>query len=90
MPVDAAQPQLDLEADPVVDQQIGQMRTKIQRLEEENRSLRDKIEGTNDGISSYISEMSTMLDSQEIVPLSAENTRTGGVAMQNERDHEDD
>ena len=50
MPVDAAQPQLDLEADPVVDQQIGQMRTKIQRLEEENRSLRDKIEGTNDGI----------------------------------------
>lgn len=34
-------------------------------MESENRALRDKIESTNDGISSYISEMSTMLDSQD-------------------------
>jgi len=35
-------------------------------MEQENRALRDKIENTNSGISSYISEMSTMLDSQEL------------------------
>jgi predicted RNase H-like nuclease (RuvC/YqgF family) len=59
-------PQTDLESDPVLDQQISQLRTKISRVEIENRDLKDKIEVTNDGISSYISEMSTMLDSQEL------------------------
>jgi hypothetical protein len=41
------------------------MKVKISRMEQENRTLRDKIDSTNDGISSYISEMSTMLDSSE-------------------------
>ena len=60
------EPVQDLEADPIVDQQISQLKLKIQRMEQENRALRDKIENTNSGISSYVTEMSTMLDSQEI------------------------
>lgn len=32
----------------------------------DNANIRDKIENTNGGISSYISEMSTMIDSQEM------------------------
>ena len=58
-------PKTDLDADPVLDQQINQLRAKISRIEIENRDLKDKIEVTNEGISSYISEMSTMLDSEE-------------------------
>ena len=61
-----SEPIQDLEADPIVDQQISQLKLKVQRMEQENRALRDKIENTNSGISSYISEMSTMLDSQEL------------------------
>lgn len=56
----------DLDADPLVDQQISQLKLKISRMEQENRALRDKIEATNSGISSYISEMSTMLDSCDL------------------------
>ena len=60
---------IDLESDPLLDQQITQLQQKITRVKDENKSLREKIEATNAGISSYISEMSTMLDSNDLSML---------------------
>ena len=42
---------------------------KIDRIKNENNCFREKIENTNGGISSYISEMSTLLDSSELSSL---------------------
>ena len=60
---------VDLEADPLDDQQINQLQLKITRIKDENKGLREKIEAANSGISSYISEMSTMLDSNDLSML---------------------
>ena len=54
---------VNLESDPILDQQINQLKLKNQRIQEENKSLREKIESTNDNISAYLSEMSSMIDS---------------------------
>ena len=55
---------------------------KINRIEMENRDLKDKIEVTNEGISSYIAEMSTMLDSQEL-GQNFNGRGTGGQGLRN-------
>ena len=54
---------VNLDSDPIIDQQINQLKIKIQRMQEENKSLDEKIESTNENISNYISEMSSMIDS---------------------------
>ena len=54
---------VNLDSDPILDQQINQLKIKIQRMQEENNSLDEKIESTNENISTYISEMSSMIDS---------------------------
>ena len=57
---------VDLEADPILDEEITALQDKIKRLTIENQTVREKIENTNSGISSYISEMSSLLDSQDM------------------------
>jgi predicted RNase H-like nuclease (RuvC/YqgF family) len=54
---------VNLDSDPILDQQINQLKIKIQRMQEENKCLDEKIESTNENISTYISEMSSMIDS---------------------------
>lgn len=74
------QPEVNLESDPILDEDISRLQSKIDRLKEDNNSLKLKISNTNSGISSYISEMSTLLESEEFLqsidldmPLTAEN-----------------
>lgn len=55
---------VNLEADPLLDQQIQQLKNKIRRMERDNTGLEERIASTNDGISNYINEMSNMLDQQ--------------------------
>ena len=60
---------IDLEADPILDEEISRLQTHIEKLTVENDAIRDKIDNTSGGISSYISEMSTLIDSQELSSL---------------------
>lgn len=62
---------VDLEADPLIDEEINKLQIKIDKLSRENDAIRDKIENTNGGIETYISEMSTLIDSQEFPSLFA-------------------
>lgn len=64
---DVPQPITNLESDPLLDEDIERLTLKIQRLRNENSGIKSKIDNTNGGISSYISEMSTMLDSEEFM-----------------------
>ena len=81
--------EVNLQSDPVLDQQIEQLKTKIERMELEGRQLNQKIEDTNNSISGYISEMSTMLDSQDLNALinptmrgmNTQGARTGGTSQ---------
>jgi uncharacterized phage infection (PIP) family protein YhgE len=65
----AAPDNVDLDADPLLDEEINKLKTKIDKLTRENNAIRDKIENTNGGIEAYISEMSTLVDSQDFNSL---------------------
>lgn len=57
-------------------------------MKSENVSLKEKIENTNNGISSYISEMSTMLDSNDFGSLmspSQMDSLTGSIPNPSDR-----
>ena len=62
-----------MECDPLLDDEINRLQIKIERLMNENAGIKDKLEATNGGISSYIGEMSTLLDSEEFMALDLEN-----------------
>lgn len=49
----------------MLDNEIARLQLKIERLMNENAGIKEKLEATNGGISSYIGEMSTLLDSEE-------------------------
>ena len=58
-------PEPDLQSDPLLDQQISQLQTKVRRVEEENKQLQSQISQANASITDYITEMSTMLDAND-------------------------
>ena len=60
---------VNLDSDPLLDEEIERLNVKIERTKIDNNAMRDKIENTNGGISGYISEMSTLLDSTEFSSL---------------------
>ena len=58
---------------------------KIERLNSENRELEGKIENSNAGIQNYISEMSTMLDSNDfMLDMASEDMNAPGYFENNE------
>jgi len=64
--LDAHPDRVDLEADPLLDQEVEKLRAKIERLESEDKQLKEKIDSTNASISTYMSEMSNVIDSVDL------------------------
>jgi len=60
---------VNADGDPVLDEAISTLRSKIDRVQSDNESLRDKITNTGTSVHSYISEMSGLIDTPEINSL---------------------
>ena len=79
---------VDLASDPILDEQIAQLRAKVERLKNENQSVKEKIENTNSSVSTYISEMTSMIDSNDFGALmspSQLDSLAGSIQNTNDR-----
>lgn len=48
------------------EEKIAQLQGQISEIEHENKGLKEKLDGTNTSVGSFIREMSTLLDSHEL------------------------
>ena len=58
-----------MNSDPLLDDEIEKLKVKIERLQSETGALKEKLDNTSSGVSNYIGEMNTLLDSQDFGSL---------------------